>query len=114
MPGVKGGGIPLPLVAAIDIAWFAVRFCPAGTIAGEFREESSCFNGATPDVVGDGMGPDMLLALSSWSKLGVEAATGLPNGFRRPAGAGVPLEPLACGVGVPAGLALAAIFRVIF
>lgn len=70
---MDGGGIPFPLMPGVDTATLVERlFCP-GRIAGEFRA-SSLFTGAATEVVGESTEPDMLLALSSWSRLGIGVA----------------------------------------
>lgn len=66
-------------------------------------------------MTGDAIEPDILLARSSCSRFGegIAAAVAPPNGLRRPVPF-VALEWPFVGVGVPAGLAFAAILRVIF
>lgn len=119
-PGVAGGGgMPATGRPGVETVWLIARGAvnPAAGIAGEFRAPSSFLTTAVAGAiegVGDCADPDVLLARSSWSRLGAGAtAPDAPKGFLR-----VPLAPLVCGAGAASaaagGLPLLPNFKVIF
>lgn len=103
--------MPFPFGPGVETATLESRLFCAGGIAGEFRR-SSLFTSAAFEGVGESTEPDMLLALSSCSRLGIGVADECepPKGFLRAAplmGIELLFELFACGAGDPAGLPLA-------
>lgn len=108
-PGVDGGGIPAALRPGVDTAWLDAGWLGLDVRAGEFLRPSSFFTVVALGSVGDATEPDMLRALSSWSRFGspVVDDTEPPNGFRRPvpfAAGPLPFAPFDCIAGDGAGL----------